>query len=87
MTERKRETASESFRRIELNIEQLINLIEQGVNRKAAKMAQNPKNGCLTGDLGYIQEQLANAAAFLMETTPENLLAAITEVQAEARGE
>lgn len=81
MNETKKETAAEAFRRIEIEIETLTDLISQGVGTLADKMKAQPKNWDIVGSLATVKDALLNAASFQMGVEPEELQVMMNETK------
>ena len=79
--ETKKESASEAFRRIEIEIETLNDLLAQGIETLGKKMKAEPKNWNIVGSLATIKEALMNAASFQMGLEPKELQVMMNEVK------
>ena len=72
-TTQRKETAAEAFRRIEIEIETLTDLIRQGVDDLAERMKNDPRHWGLVGTLAGMKKCLLDAASSQMGLEPEQL--------------
>lgn len=72
-TTEKKETAAEAFRRIEIEIETLTDLIQQGVKSLAERMKDDPRHWGIVGTLAGMKKCLLDAASGQMGLEPEEL--------------